>query len=183
MAFIHIWMEHNIKENGKRINNTEREEKPGLMEQCMKEIMSQEKSMEWVNFNGQMVRFIRDNSSIIILKGQENINGQMEELITENGKIIKCMEEVCLPGQMEGNMKENTQKIKNKAKEHFIGLMEENILDNGLMANSTEEEHLQQLMANKERVNGIWVKEQDGQMNNEFFLLFKDLLIAILLIQ
>ena len=40
MEFIHIWMELNIKVNGKRINSMAKEEKLGQMEQCMKVIIS-----------------------------------------------------------------------------------------------------------------------------------------------
>lgn len=40
MEYILIWMELNIKGNGKRINSMVREKKLGLMAQCMKVTMS-----------------------------------------------------------------------------------------------------------------------------------------------
>lgn len=68
MEHIIMLMELNMKENGLKINNTEKEEKCGLMEHCMLEIMLMERRMVKENFNGVMELLMKENLKIIILK-------------------------------------------------------------------------------------------------------------------
>lgn len=113
MEHIIMLMEPNMKENGLKINNTEREEKCGLMEHCIQEIMLMEKRMVKENFNGVMELLMKESLKIIILKvtlGQrynqvlESMFGLMEGNIKEIGKIIKCMAKEILFGRMENNI-------------------------------------------------------------------------------
>lgn len=60
--FIPIWTVPNIKVIGKKINNMEKEKKPGQMELCMMEIIFLVKNMVMENLDGVMVQYTLDNS-------------------------------------------------------------------------------------------------------------------------
>lgn len=107
MVFIHTWMVHNIKDNGKRINNMVRVRSLGLMERCMKAITFLVRNMDMVNSYGQMVLYMWGNFSITTLKVMVNINGQMAECLMATGVIIKCMVEVYSIGLIIAGTKEN----------------------------------------------------------------------------
>lgn len=127
MAYILIWMEHNIKVLGKMINSMVKGKKRGQMVLVMREIIFLVKNMERELSYGLMVPYILVNSTTIILKVLANINGQMGDHSMETGKIIKCMGKEFLIGLMEGSMMVNILKIRNRDLEHSIGLQEENM--------------------------------------------------------
>ena len=56
----------NIKEIGKKINSMGKEEKPGLMELLIMEIMLKEKSTDKENLHGLTGALMKDNSLITI---------------------------------------------------------------------------------------------------------------------
>ena len=60
--YTHTCMKHSTKANGKKTNNTVREEKLGQMELCMKEIILLGKSMVKADLSGQMAQYTWDNS-------------------------------------------------------------------------------------------------------------------------
>jgi hypothetical protein len=127
LVYILIWMELNMKVNGKKINNMARAKRLGQMEHCTRETMYMGRNMELASSYGQMDLFIMANSSTIILKVKVNTNGLMVELLKVIGKTTRCTVKECLHGPMVGNMKENIYKIKSKVWVHFSGLMEEDI--------------------------------------------------------
>ena len=66
--FICIQMEVNISDLEKMTINMEKELKLDQMEANILDIISLEKNMDKGNFNGQMARFIQENSLKIIYK-------------------------------------------------------------------------------------------------------------------
>ena len=62
MAYIHILMEQNMKDIGKKINKMEKEKKVGLMVLLMKEIINLEKKVGKEFSNGQMEVHMKENS-------------------------------------------------------------------------------------------------------------------------
>jgi len=59
--YILIWMEHNIKDSGKKISSMVMVKRHGLMVQCMKEITFSVKSMVLVDLDGQTVQSTKDS--------------------------------------------------------------------------------------------------------------------------
>ena len=59
--YILIWMEHNIKDSGKKISSMAMVKRHGLMEQCTKEIMFLVKSMVLVDLDGLTVPSTKDS--------------------------------------------------------------------------------------------------------------------------
>jgi len=80
-----ILMELDMRENGKKTNNTEWVLKPGQMVPNSKVNMSKERSTEKVLSSGLTVPHIPGNLLRIILKETENITGQMEENSMDHG--------------------------------------------------------------------------------------------------
>ena len=66
MVNIYVQMEQYMKENGKKINNMEKEKKYGLMVLGMKVIILMVKNMVKENFIGLMVLHMKENFLIII---------------------------------------------------------------------------------------------------------------------
>ena len=66
MVYIHILMELNMKEIGRKINKMEQVRKVGQMVLHMKEIINKERKVAKVNLNGQMEVLMKDNLKIII---------------------------------------------------------------------------------------------------------------------
>ena len=66
MVYIHILMELNMKEIGRKINKMEQVKKVGLMVPRMKETINKVKKVVKVNLNGLMVVHMKDNLKIII---------------------------------------------------------------------------------------------------------------------
>ena len=66
MVYIHILMELNMKEIGKKINKMEQVRKVGLMELHMKVNINKVRKVVKVNLNGLMEVHMRDNLKIII---------------------------------------------------------------------------------------------------------------------
>ena len=66
MEGIHISMEQNMKEIGKKINKMAQAKKVGLMVLHMKATINKAKKVDKVNLNGLMVVPTKDNLKIII---------------------------------------------------------------------------------------------------------------------
>ena len=66
MEYIHISMEQNMKEIGKKINKMAQVKKVGLMVLHMKATINKAKKVDKVNLNGLMVVPTKDNLKIII---------------------------------------------------------------------------------------------------------------------
>jgi len=79
VVLIIIWTAQNMKENGNRMNNTEKGLKHGQMALDMKEDTRKEKSMERDFLLGQMGQNMMENFSRIIFKEKDYINGRMED--------------------------------------------------------------------------------------------------------
>ena len=107
MVFIHIWMERDMKEIGRKISSMVKGLNPGQMVLTIKGAMLREENMVLEFLLGQIKVHMRDNSLKIILKVKEFINGLMVELMKVIGKIIKWMDREYSHGQMEGNTKES----------------------------------------------------------------------------
>lgn len=84
-VFIAILTVPDMKENGKKINNTEWVLKPGPMAPNSKASMFKERSTVKELSLGLMDPLIPDNSLRIIFKVTVNITGQMEENSTDHG--------------------------------------------------------------------------------------------------
>lgn len=85
-ASILTWMEHSIKDRGKKTSNMGREKRPGLMVLCMKEIIYKVKSKVWACLSGLMDQYMMANLTIITLKEKVNTVGPMGEHSLELGK-------------------------------------------------------------------------------------------------
>jgi hypothetical protein len=105
--FTLTWTELNMKASGKRINNTVKVKRHGLMELCTRGTTFTGKSMGLVISCGAMVQYIKASFSTTILKEMESIDGLMEGLSKANGRTIRCTGEESLHGLMGGNTKEN----------------------------------------------------------------------------
>jgi hypothetical protein len=75
LEYIDILMAPDMKDTGMTIDNMDKESKHGLTVLNTKVITKWEKSMAWVNSNGQMALPILETSIITTLKDQELMNG------------------------------------------------------------------------------------------------------------
>ena len=100
LELIHILMVLSILENEKMINKKEKELKIGPMGLNTKETMKMELNLGKGNYSFRMVVGMKENFTLMKLKGLAFINGRMGENIKVNGRIIKCMERVNLSGQV-----------------------------------------------------------------------------------
>lgn len=82
---MNIWMEQNMLETGKKIDNKDMEQKRGQMGPSMKEIMKMEKNMASGHLDGLMALYILGNSKIIIYMVKVFIRGLIIENMKENG--------------------------------------------------------------------------------------------------
>ena len=105
--FTLTWTELNMKASGKRINNTVKVKRRGLMELCTRETTFTVKSTGLVISCGAMGPSIKASFSTTILKEMESIDGLMEGLSKASGRTIRCMGEESLHGLMAGSTKEN----------------------------------------------------------------------------
>lgn len=85
LVFTHIWMELDMKDFGKKINNMGKDRKCGRMELAIKESIRKGKSMVKELLNGLTMLFMLEFLKIIILKVMALINGQMAESIVVIG--------------------------------------------------------------------------------------------------
>ena len=131
LEFIHIWMEPDTKDIGKKINNMAKAKKHGLMVLFMRESIRMEKSIIRECLGGQMEQSIMENSMIIIFTAKVAISGQMEESTMVIGDTTRCMEAESSGGQMEEGMRESMWMTRRQDKEHLSGQMGENILGCG----------------------------------------------------
>lgn len=85
-GYIPIWMEHSIKDRGKKTSNMERAKRHGLMELCMKETIFKEKSRGWACLSGLMGLYMMASLTIITSKEKDSTAGLMDEHLMELGK-------------------------------------------------------------------------------------------------
>ena len=126
----------NTKVIGKKINNTEKEKKHGLMVLAMKVTTLMERKMVMVNSSGLMVQPTKDNSRITTFMEEESIFGLIIDAMKDSGKITKCTAKVSSHGLMEESMKETIMMTRNKEEEFSHGQMAENTMVNGIMVNN-----------------------------------------------
>ena len=80
-----------IMENGRMINNMEREQKLGLTGQGMKDVILKEKNMEKEHFVSQMGVSILVIFNIMKYQEKASMCGLMVNRLMDNGRKIKCM--------------------------------------------------------------------------------------------
>lgn len=110
MVFTCMQMVQGMKENGKRINSTERVLRDGLTALSTMGNTLKVKSTVEVHSNGATTLCSLVNSRTTILKVMEPINGTMAENTMEIGRIIRCMGKVCLHGQTDENIQGHIKK-------------------------------------------------------------------------
>ena len=114
-------MAHAMRETGKRISNTARDWRHGLMELVMKETMLKERSTEQADSPGLMAVHTLVNSKRITLKEEVYTSGLMAESMKVNGKTIKWRDTEYSHGPMAEDTRESISMIRKKAKESFSG--------------------------------------------------------------
>ena len=77
------------------------------MDQAIKEISLEEKSMDVENLNGKIAATMMADGFIRCIKERVLLPGVMEEYTKESGRATWCMEMVHIHGQMVENTKDN----------------------------------------------------------------------------
>lgn len=119
-----IWMEQDMKANGRKINNMGKDRSLGQMEHFMMGIISMGRNMGKALSNGLTMQHTRETSMIITSMALEHTSGQMGENTLEIGRIIRCMEEGSSSGQTVEGMKGVMWMTRRKVKGYLNGLME-----------------------------------------------------------
>lgn len=78
-------------ESGKMTSSTEKEQKPGLMEQSMMAITMKVRNMARERYVLLMVAYIQATSSRMKSQERESTCGQIKSPMKANGRKIKCM--------------------------------------------------------------------------------------------
>ena len=115
-AFTDILMVQSIEVTGSKINNTERELKPGQTNLNMKVTLLMEQSTAQGSSLGLTARATKANSSSTISVAMVNIDGETRDAIKEPGKIIRCMAVGNSHGRMAANTLVTITKTKKKEK-------------------------------------------------------------------
>lgn len=99
-----------MKVNGKKTSNTERESRDGQMERCTMESTSKVRNTVEELFSGVTTQFSLESSRTTTSRVTELINGTTGESTTVIGKTTRCMVKVFSHGQTAENTQAPTKK-------------------------------------------------------------------------
>ncbi len=170
----YILMELNMKESGILTSNKEEEEKAGLMEPCLREIISMARSMAMGISSGLMAAITEVNSKTTTSTVLETTDGLMAVPTKESGNSTRCTESVSLPGMMEESIMEITMMTRSKVKEPSPGLMAEYTQVGGQTASSMESENTFQVQERLNTENGKKERESNGLNLKRFQVISND---------
>jgi len=123
-----------IRATGKKISNTGKEKKTGLMVLATQGAIVTEKSMEKGNSYGQTKALTKVNLLKTTSTGKGNTAGQTEGSLKGIGSTTKCMERVFSRGQTVAGTRGNITTTRNMAMECSPGLMAGSTTGSGSMA-------------------------------------------------
>ena len=115
-AFTDILMVQSIEATGLKINNMEKELRPGQTNLNMKVTLLMEQSTAQGSSLGLTARVTKANSNSTISVAMVNIDGETRDAIKEPGKTIRCTAVGNLLGRMAANTLVTIMKIKKKEK-------------------------------------------------------------------
>lgn len=141
MEYINTVMEQNIKDFGRKMSNTDKVFKLGLMAAFMKGNIKMVLDTDLENTLGLMVIAIKETGIWARFKEKALTPGKMAESMLGSGLIIKCTEKVSILGETEGVTVVNIRTTKNKDSDAILGLMGESMRDSGLMVWDMGEEN------------------------------------------
>jgi len=155
----HLKMEHDTKDNGKKMYVTEKELRYGLMVPDTKECGRTTKLMDRV-LSGMYTEInMKESGNVIRPTVTENIPIAMELLMKVTGRTIFSMAKVLNSGTITPNMKDSIKEVKSMDKEPILGKMAHSILENGMRIGFTAVENTPGMTAESMKVNGkiiIW---------------------------
>ena len=108
------------------------------MEINIKVCSNKEKEMEKELTTTQLVRYIREDGSMVEFKGSECVSGPTAKNTKVSGKIIKSMGKAFILGLMEENTKVITETIKSTATVPILGRTSVSTSESGKTIKDTE---------------------------------------------